>query len=80
MKKATPGKVIITPRPPQGEDDGADVILMCEMPPMMEPIVHPEDVAPDKNNQKIPDLKKEGKDLKNKAVCKSGALKDKIKK
>ena len=80
MKKETPGKVIITPRPPvQGEDDGADVILKCEMPPMME-IVHPEDVAPEKSNEKIPDLKKEGKDLKNKAVCKSGALKDKLKK
>lgn len=81
MKKETPGKVIITPRPPQGEDDGADVILKCEMPPMMErPVIKPEDLTPDKSNEKLPDLKKQGKDLKNKAVCKSGALKDKIKK
>ena len=36
--------------------------------------------AMDKSNEKLPDLKKEGKDLKNKAVCKSGALKDKINK
>ena len=42
--------------------------------------IHPEEVAPDKSNEKIPDLKKEGKELKNKAVCKSGALKDKINK
>jgi len=78
MKKTTPGKVIITPRPPvQGEEDGGDVILMCEAPRME---IHPEEVAPDKSNEKIPDLKKEGKELKNKAVCKSGALKDKINK
>ena len=77
MKKTTPGKVIITPRPPQGEGDGGDVILMCEAPRME---IHPENVAPDKSNEKIPALTKEGKELKNKAVSKAGDLKDKIKK
>lgn len=74
MKKETPGKVIITPRPPVGsgsESPEADIILKCELPDMSElkPISRKdaEDQVIDPRKVEAPDLKKVAKDLKDKA-------------
>ena len=71
MKKEAPGKVIITPRPPVGsqEGDGAEILLKCERPRFedLKPI-DPADVKkqePVSKDEKLPKVK--APDLKDKA-------------
>lgn len=74
MKKEAPGKVIITPRPPVGsqEGDGAEILLKCERPRFedLKPI-NPADVKEEEpvcKDEKLPKVK--APDLKDKAkVC-----------
>ncbi len=71
MKKGTPGKVIITPRPPAGsqEGDGAEILLKCERPRFedLKPL-DPADAKkpePVRKDEKLPKVK--APDLKDKA-------------
>lgn len=89
MKKATPGKVIITPRPPVGSEEesgGAEILLKSNIPLDLKPIGEdiPAEDPLDTSNEKAPDLGKVAVDLKDKAkpraCCKKPALNDNIKK
>ena len=83
MGKKAPGKVIITPRPPAGsqEGEGAEVLLKCEMPRLED--LKPLDSAdvkkqePVSKDEKLPKVK--APDLKDKAkvCCPKPALKKK---
>ena len=71
MKKGTPGKVIITPRPPAGsqEGDGAEILLKCEAPRFEDlKTIDPADAKkqePVRKDEKLPKVK--APDLKDKA-------------
>jgi hypothetical protein len=83
MKKETPGKVIITPRPPAGsqEGDGAEILLKCERPRFedLKPI-DPADAKkqePVSKDEKLPKVKAPNLKDKAKVCCPKPALKKK---